>query len=130
MLKRFGLCIKNALAAQQNSPLGFGSEFRKAATLRSLLHRHPNWTRFEKGSDWPLDEINEEDRKKDVIETFNFGNHKGASSDPKLLTSLVRTDVIHGFSVPLPLENSTPSRASCLLPSTSKSRTKSTAPAT
>jgi hypothetical protein len=108
VLKRFGLCITQALEAQKDSPLGFGSEFKKANTLRPLLHRHPNWRRFEKllneGSDWPLEDISEEDRVQDVLEAMSFGNHKGASSEPDLLSSLVRNDVIHGFALPLPLE--------------------------
>ncbi len=108
MLKRFELCITRALDAQQDSPLGFGSEFRKAATLRPLLHRHPNWIRFEsllnEGSNWPLDDISEDDRIKDMNEALIFGNHKGASAEPELLSSLVRNDVIYGFALPLPLE--------------------------
>jgi hypothetical protein len=40
----------------------------------------------------------------DVLKAMSFGNHKGASSEPDLLSSLVRNDVIHGFALPLPLE--------------------------
>jgi hypothetical protein len=41
-MKCFNYNIGKALEAQQNSPLRYGSEFRKAATLAILLGLHPN----------------------------------------------------------------------------------------
>jgi hypothetical protein len=83
-------------------------EIKKAATLQPLLHLHPNWPCFEKllneGSNWPLEEIPELSRAKDVKEAFGFGNHKGASFAPELLTLLVNNNVVLGFAVPFPLK--------------------------
>ena len=39
----------------------------------------------------------------DLKEALKFGNHKGAKSQPDLLKRLVTGDVIHGYSLPLPL---------------------------
>ena len=55
------------------------------------------------GSDWPLEELDNERRAEDVSEALTFGNHKGATSQPDLLQSLVESDVHHGYSLPLPL---------------------------
>jgi hypothetical protein len=105
------MCITKTLHAQRDSPRGYGSEFCKAKTLRPLLHIHPNWPRFEqllnKGSDWPLDNIEDRDREEDVKEALTFSNHKGALSKPNLLLSLVRNDVVYGFAVPFPLKKMT-----------------------
>ena len=40
----------------------------------------------------------------DLKEALKFGNHKGAKSQPDLLKRLVTGDVIHGYSLPLPLD--------------------------
>ncbi len=93
---------------QQDSPLGYGSEFQKADVLEPLFHLHPKWERFKNllnnGSVWPLAEISKEERVKDVEETLTFGNHKGATKQPDLLKLLINDDVIHGFALPLPLD--------------------------
>jgi hypothetical protein len=39
----------------------------------------------------------------DVEAALTFGNHKGASSKPKLLQELVKDGIIHSFALPLPL---------------------------
>jgi hypothetical protein len=53
-----------------------------------------------------MDPISEEERIADVKEALQFGNHKGAKSQPELLKKLVTGDVIHGYSLPLPLDKS------------------------
>ena len=107
VLKQFNMNIETALRAQADSPLGYGSEFRKTATLRPLLYLNPNWPRFERllneGSDWPLNNIDDSDRARDVEEALSFGNHKGASNYPDLLTSLIKNDVEYSFAAPFPL---------------------------
>ncbi len=90
-----------------DSPLGYGSEFRKSTTLASLLHLHPNWTclnlLLNEGSSWPLDAISNLDQQADIKEALTFENHKGATNNHELLESLMNDDVIHGFALPLPL---------------------------
>ncbi len=70
LMRRFNNSIGKALEAQNNSPLGYRSEFKPAATLAPLLCYHPNWNWFEnllrEGSDWPLDDLEEEKRYNDV----------------------------------------------------------------
>jgi hypothetical protein len=58
-------------------------------------------------SKWPLQSLDEDDRKKDVEEALVFGNHKGAVKQQDLLVKLVTNDVIRGFALPLPLDKIT-----------------------
>ena len=53
------------------------------------------------GSKWPLQPLDEDDRKKDVEEALLFGIHKGAVKQQDLL---VTDNVIRGFALPLPLD--------------------------
>ena len=113
-LKNFCILLRHkgdlgsALHHQRHSPVGYGSEFRPTDTLEPLLYLHPYWLKVKSlltnGSSWPLQELSEEDRQKDVEEALVFGNHKQAETNPDLLTSLIVDDVTHGFALPLPLE--------------------------
>ncbi len=82
-MQKYGGRLADALAAQKDSTVGYGSEFRAVTTLSNILQRHPNWTRMSQilthGSEWPLEPIAEECRLADVREALTFGNHKGAS---------------------------------------------------
>ena len=55
--------LSKAIVAQFNSPLGYSSESLPTNSLEVLFSRHPNWTRMknilEKGSAWPLEELEE-----------------------------------------------------------------------
>ena len=51
-----------------------------------------------------LEPLNEELRCNDVDPALAFGNHKGASLQPKLLQKLVSKDVHFGYCLPLPLD--------------------------
>ena len=70
--------------------------------------KHPNRDHLKSillnGSDWKLEDIDEESRKKDLAEALKFGNHKGATDKPDLLKELVAKDVIYGYAMALPLE--------------------------
>ena len=76
-------------------------------TFANVFDRHPNWNRLkdilENGSNWPLEDLKEGDRKTDMEEAISFGNHKGAERNPVLLRNLVEKDVTHGYGLVLPL---------------------------
>jgi hypothetical protein len=107
VLGRYNFDLHAAWAAQKNTPLGYGSEFRKPEVLEPLLGKHPHWPRIKHilhhGSIWPLEPSSEQDRKLDLMQGLQFGNHKGATSKPDLLRSLCTKDVTHGYALPLPL---------------------------
>ena len=106
ILRRLG-SLEESARSHENTPLAYGLEFRTPTQLEPILHLHPNWPAFrrllEEGSNWPLDDISEEERQADVAEALAFGNHKGAQTNYTLLRQLVDDDVTHGYSLPLPL---------------------------
>jgi hypothetical protein len=55
------------------------------------------------GLQWPKEPITKEDRAVNLVEALNFGNHKGTTTQPKLLLKLVSGNVTHGYALPLPL---------------------------
>ena len=109
ILNKYSNNLGEALRANENSPLGYGSEFRKPHELKKVFGFHPLWSRMESilknGSDWPLKDISEELRKRDLDDALSFGNHKGAIAKPELLKNLINKDVIHGYSLPIPLSS-------------------------
>ena len=100
ILKKYNYDLKAALVAQRDLPLIYGSEFKSIDVLESIFGLHPNWQRMKSilkhGSCWPLNDLPFPDRQKDLKEALEFGNHKGAESNPKTLIDLVKNDVTHG----------------------------------
>jgi hypothetical protein len=105
--RKFGGDLSEALLAQSDSPLGYGSEFKPIETLELIFENHPSWRRMKRilthGSKWPLQPLDEENRIKDVEDALNFGNHKGPNKQQELLEKLVTNDVARGFAIPFPL---------------------------
>ena len=100
--KDLGECI----AAQKESIVGYGSEFRKAEVLEPLFRHHPLWPRMQKaltqGVTFPLKEISQRDMAADVKEALAFGNHKGCVKHKSFLEDCIEDDVTHGFSLVFP----------------------------
>ena len=69
-MNKYNKDLRKSRAAQFNSPLGYGSDFRPTDTLEVLFSRHPNWTRMknssENGAAWPLEELEEIKRATDI----------------------------------------------------------------
>ena len=99
--------LGDALMADNKSFTRYGSEFRSTAILSALLHNHPLWRRLasilENGIQFPLDPLDFQTRSFDLTNRLVFGNHKGASTYPKFYDDLNKSDVLSGFSIPLPL---------------------------
>ncbi len=108
ILWRFNFNLGRALEAQEKSPIGYDSEFWKREVLLPLLQHHPFWTQMMNilahGLQWPTEPITKEDRVANLIKALNFGNHKGATSQPELLLKLVSGNVKYGYALPLPLK--------------------------
>ena len=107
ILNKYRNELSKALRANENSSLGYGSEFRKLQELKKVFGFHPLWSRLESilrnRSKWPLEEITKEHRKRDLDDALSFGNHKVATAKQELLKKLINKDVIHGYSFPTPL---------------------------
>mmetsp|Transcript_23604 Transcript_23604/g.34797 ORF Transcript_23604/g.34797 Transcript_23604/m.34797 type:complete len:106 (+) Transcript_23604:297-614(+) len=92
ILRKYKNDLGEALQAHRDTPLEYRSEFRSQESLAKIFRLHPNWIRMktmlEKGSNWPLEELDFETRRKDLDKALEFGNHKGAtkiSAPPKKL---------------------------------------------
>ena len=61
VLKKYNYDLKAALAAQKDSPLTYGSEFKLIDVLEPVFGLHPNWRRkksiLKHGSCWPLKDL-------------------------------------------------------------------------
>ena len=107
ILAKYSFDVEKALAAQHGTPMAYGSEFRPPQVLERVFGHHPLWYRMKPlltgGSNWPLLSLSTEDRAEDIHQALAFGNHKGATSQPKLLKELVTKDITHGYAMTLPL---------------------------
>jgi hypothetical protein len=89
--------------------LGYGSEFRPISQLESLLGKHPNFETLRKVIENGMpylykNEIDEEDRKKEVEAILQRGNHKSATEEHIKVRDLISKEVSHGFAIPIPLD--------------------------
>jgi hypothetical protein len=105
VLASFQYDLAAAIQADTLSPLQYGSEFRPTSVLAPLLSHHPNWHKIrsilEHGAFFYATPLTEPNRILALEHALAFGNHKGATKDPKQLQALLVEDVIHGFNMPL-----------------------------
>eukprot|EP00978_Attheya_sp_CCMP212_P012405 scaffold30875_cov50-Attheya_sp.AAC.5 len=109
VLQSFNGNLQDALAAQQKTQLGYGSEFRQPEILEPLFPSHVLWPNMKdiltNGATFPLEPLDEELRKKDLVEALTMGNHKGAMKQPQVLENFMAEDAFRGYSLPaIPLE--------------------------
>ena len=93
---------------QPSSTVSYGSEFKPSSILTQLLGRHPCWSSFqgilEHGATYPLQEIDSNDRLKDIHAAIARGNHQSAVSNFDLLKSMMETKVKYGYALPIPIK--------------------------
>ncbi|MGH7955272.1 MAG: hypothetical protein ACREOZ_04855 [Gloeomargaritales cyanobacterium] len=106
ILKASNFDLHQAIMAQPNSPVTYGSEFRPWRLLQPLLRSHPLWHRvksiLEKGISMPLKPLIEADRQADIEYMINRGNHKSTLRNTDIMRKLMEEDVTHGHSLPIP----------------------------
>jgi len=99
--------LGEAIIADNNSPLRYGSEFRSISSLEKVFCLHPLWPRFQgilkNGIQFPLSILSNQTRRKDTIEALDYGNHKGATKHKELFHQLLQKDVHHGYSLVIPI---------------------------
>jgi hypothetical protein len=106
LLKDNGLSLERLLKEQQDTTLGFGSEFRPLDQLEKILGQHPNFGFFSEvladGMDYRFtEELPEEERREEVKAMLERGNHKSVQEDQEEVAKLLAKDVLHGFSLPV-----------------------------
>ena len=108
LLKSFDFDIEKLIAAHSDTTLGYGSEFRSVEQLKPLIGRHPNFESLSlvltMGMPYvftkELDSVTKLTEMKTLI---TRGNHKSAKDFPDQVQKLLAKDVLHGFSIPLPV---------------------------
>jgi hypothetical protein len=86
----------------------FGSEFRPLQQLSPLLRQHPGFAELAEvivtGMPYRYSrEITEEERETEVLAMLSRGNHKSAQEEPAVVEKLLTKDVVHGFSMIIPI---------------------------
>jgi hypothetical protein len=97
------------LEGQRGTTLDFGAEFRSVEALRPLLGRHPNFEELAivitSGMPYRYaQDIDDDTREKEMLAMIARGNHKSAQANPEQVGRLLSKDVVHGFSMVLPIE--------------------------
>lgn len=119
LLQQYGN-LGEALEADKNSLLGYGSEFRNEACLEPLFNKYPLWPRMQKilqrGISYPLSPLSTEQRAKDLADGLNFGNHKGVTIHKKFFNKLIQSKVLQGYSLLLPLHAATEIKDALIAP--------------
>jgi hypothetical protein len=80
LLHSLNFDVEKATQSTKNTILSYGSEFRPTPIIKHVLQYHPNWNEVEsiinKGANYPLRPITEEDRLEDIQYMINRGNHQ------------------------------------------------------
>ena len=108
ILKSFDFDMKRLIDKYARTTLGYGSEFREVEALRPLIGNHPNFEPLSRiiSSGMPYvftRELDKVTRLTELKTLLQRGNHKSAKECPKQLKELLAKDVIHGFTIPLPV---------------------------
>jgi hypothetical protein len=106
LLAEFDYDLGRAIAAQPGSIVTPGCEFRPTSLLRSLCSRHPLWPRAAEwlttGVTFPSVPIAEDARLEDLHAMIARGNHQSAKQRAPTLEKMMRSEVRHGWQLPLP----------------------------
>ena len=110
LLERFGWDLSKLIEAHSGSTLGYGSEFRTVEELTPLLKRHPNFPELSNlitnGMSYVFGRDLDATTKREELQTLiDRGNHKSAKEESDKVNELLAKDVLHGFSIPLPVSS-------------------------
>ena len=108
VMGRVGFDVGRLIKENGSSTLGFGSEFRRVEELEPLLGKHPHFAQLAKvlseGMHYVFDrELSPTERTNEVSAMLARGNHKSAQAEPEHVGKLLAKDILHGFSIPLPI---------------------------
>ena len=86
----------------------YGAEFKEVEELEGLLSKHPRWKdlkeKLEKGCEYFLEDLPEEQRIQDLQERVERGNHKSANKHDDFLSDAMTKEVEKGWALILPEE--------------------------
>ena len=98
--------VQQAIDAQTNTPVTYGSEFRPTEILQPLMNFHPMWnntsTRISNGSTFPLEPLPDELRTADLDSALKYRNHRSTEQNPNFTRGMI-DEIKQGWALPLPL---------------------------
>ena len=108
IIARHNYDLTRLIAAHPNTEISYGSEFRPSSIIEPILKHHILWdyinNSLKNGVKTKFFKITEHQRRIDLEEAINRGNHKSAKSRPSDLSKLVDKDIKHGFQLPINIE--------------------------
>jgi hypothetical protein len=102
--------VTRFLETQHGTTLDFGSEFRPVESCdHYVLGSHSNFEELAQVLSHGMPyrytkEIDEATREKEMLAMLSRGNHKSAQANPGQVGRLLTKDVVHGFSLIVPIE--------------------------
>ena len=110
LLKSHSFDLEATIAAQPNTIVSPDSDFRPAEVIAPLFADHEHWPYLKEivslGCSYPLEPIDEETQKADLLHMMDRGNHHSALS-PENAPSLhknYKKEVDRGWMIPIPKE--------------------------
>lgn len=98
--------LGQALEATSNTQLSYGSEFRDPNLLQLIFLNHPLWKclkqQLQEGVSYPSIELPENASRQDLLDAFEFGNHKGVGKNKEFFQNAMKEEVLCGWQLPIP----------------------------
>ena len=101
--------LEGLLNPNERCATNYGSEFKTPVELEGLLSRHPRWNdlkeKLEKGCEYHLEDLPEDERVQDLQERVRRGNHKSAVKHDSFLSDAMKKEVEKGWALIVPEAN-------------------------
>ena len=111
LLKKHDFQLEYLLNSPKNSLTAYGSEFKNIDQMEGLLGNHHRWpalkARLSQGAEFPLIELPEELRQKDLSAALLRGNHKSADKNLAFLAKALQEEVEKGWALIIKEEDAT-----------------------
>jgi hypothetical protein len=107
LLAQHNFDLSSLYHACPGTTLDYGSEFRPIESIRRIFHGHPLISKLQaiitQGMDYFFSrELSDHERANEVTAILAQGNHKSATENRPQMLQLLRKEVLHGFSIPIP----------------------------
>ena len=107
LAESFNFDMESATQTPENTILSYGSEFRDISTIAFILKHHPDWSTIKdiitRGASYPLRNLSEADRIKDIKFHLQRGNHQSTvlKENKLALFKAFRKEVKSQWAIPL-----------------------------
>ncbi|KAI2493894.1 hypothetical protein MHU86_20653 [Fragilaria crotonensis] len=108
ILEESNFNVSELIEKFSDTMLGYVSEFRTVNQLKLIIGRHPNFDKLELvltgGIPYVFKtELDPATKSAELRKLLKRGNHKSATESAEQLQKLLAKDVIHGFTIPIPV---------------------------